>query len=143
MNATVKHIIPERYHGRNRGPHVTQIVNEEISKLAPYAGLILTITLVVFFLVRYYVFEKFLLRWLYKSTFTNLDEVKRRGFINHHIAATAKIIMLVVAGYPFLAVVFGKATVRSPFGSSKIVTMGDGMLKPSSMVFIKPLALDS
>ncbi|USP74127.1 hypothetical protein yc1106_01401 [Curvularia clavata] len=124
----VKHILPGHHHGRNRGPRVTQVVNEEISKLAPYAGIILTVILVVFFLVRYYVFEKFLLRKIYKSTFTNLDEVKRRGFINHHIAATAKIIMLVVAGYPFLAVVFGKDTVRSPFGSSKVVTMGDILL---------------
>ena len=130
MNSTVKHILPEHHHGRNRGPRVTQVVNEEISKLAPYAGLILTITLVVFFLVRYYVFEKFLLRKIYKSTFTNLDEVKRRGFINHHIAATAKIIMLLVAGYPFLAVVFGRATVQSPFGSSDVVKMGDSMLYP-------------
>ena len=139
MNSTIKHLHPE--HRPGHGPRITQTVNEEISKLAPYAGLILTVTLVVFFLVRYYLFENFLLRKIYKSTFTNLDDIKRRGFVNHHIAATAKVIMIITAAYPFLSVLFGKSTVRSSFAGSKIVTKGDGTSEP--LVPMQSLAFDS
>jgi hypothetical protein len=103
------------------------LVNEEISQLAPYAGLILTISLIVFFLVRYYIFEGFLLQRFYGDIYTKLDDNRRRGFVNHHVAATAKIIMLVTAAYPFFSVVAGSAkSLHHPFAGSKIVTVGDG-----------------
>jgi hypothetical protein len=110
-------------HGR---PHVTMLLNEEISQLAPYSGLILTISLVIYFLVRYYIFEGFLLTRIYGDTYTNLDDNRRRGFINHHVAATAKIIMVSVAAYPFFAVIAGKASLHTTFSKSGIVTFGDG-----------------
>jgi hypothetical protein len=119
----VHHIQNYRGHGR---PHVTKLINEEISQLAPYAGLILTISLVVFFLVRYYIFEKFLLQWRYGDTYLKLNENQRRGFINHHIAATAKIIMLACAAYPFFAIVAGNSRLQDHFAGSKTVTLGDG-----------------
>lgn len=108
-------------------PHVTKLINEEISQLAPFSGLILTLSLVIFFLVRYYIFETFLLRRCYGNKYLQLPDVQRRGFINHHIAATAKIVMLVSAAYPFFSVLFGTASVHHAFAGSRVVTLGDGM----------------
>jgi hypothetical protein len=124
-NAT-NHALHEHHFGGHGRPHVTKLINEQISQLAPYAGLILTISLVIFFLVRYYIFEAFLLKWRYGDTYLKLNENQRHGFINHHIAATAKIIMLVSAAYPFFAVVAGTSRLQDPFGRSKVVTLGDG-----------------
>jgi hypothetical protein len=107
-------------------PHVTMLVNEEISQLVPYSGLILTISLVIYFLVRYYIFEGFLLVRIYGDTYTKLDDNRRRGFINHHVAATAKIIMVCAAAYPFFSVVAGKASLHNTFVKSGVVTFGDG-----------------
>lgn len=101
------------------------VVNEEISELAPFSGLILTISLIIFFLVRYYIFEGFLLERFYGEIFTKLDDNRRRGFINHHVAATAKIVMLISAAYPFFSVVAG-ASMHHDFAGSEVVTLGDG-----------------
>jgi hypothetical protein len=114
--------------GHERGrPHVTKVINEEISPLAPFAGIILTALLIIFFLVRYYILEGFLLNRCYGNIYLRLNENQRRGFVNHHIAAATKIIMLCSAAYPFCAVIAGKATLQTPYGNSDIATMGDGM----------------
>jgi hypothetical protein len=110
-------------HGR---PHVTMLENEEISTLAPYSALILTVSLIVFFLVRYYVFEGFLLARVYGDTYTRLNDNQRRGFTNHHVAATAKIIMVSIAAYPFFAIIAGNASLQTTFVKSGVVTFGDG-----------------
>jgi hypothetical protein len=106
-------------------PKVTMIVNEEISELAPFAGLVLTISLIVIFLMRYYIFEGFLLQRFYGDTFTNLDDNRRRGFINHHVVATCKIVVLFSGAYPFFAVLAGKS-LHHAFAGSNVVTLGDG-----------------
>lgn len=118
------------YHGGHghKHPKVTELVNEEISKLAPFAGLILTISLIIYFLVRFYIFEGFLLKRVYGDTYTKLNDNQRRGFVNHHVAAFAKIIMLAWAGYPFFAIIAGAGSVHSPFAGSRVVTLGDGAL---------------
>ena len=109
-------------------PHVADLVNEAVSKLAPFAALILTIILVIFFLVRYYLFESFLMQKCYGDKYLRLNEVNRRGFVNHHIAGVAKIVMLVVGAYPFITVAFGTTTVHTFYARSKTVTLGDGRL---------------
>ncbi|CAI6338175.1 unnamed protein product [Periconia digitata] len=116
------------HHGRPKyNPHVANLVNESISSLAPFAALILTVTLVIFFLVRFYLLESWLIPKYYKC-YAGLNEVNRRGFVNHHIAGIVKIIMAIVGAYPFFSIAFGHATVRTPFGGSKIVTLGDVLL---------------
>lgn len=113
-------------HGHGSGKaHITQIINEEVSELAPYSGLILVIILIVYFLLRYYVFEKFLLRRLYGDVYRNLNENQRRGFVNHHIAALAKVIMLATAAYPFFTVISARHSMHHPFLGSPHVTLGD------------------
>ena len=115
---------PHRDHDHGR-PHVTMLINTEISKLAPYAGLILVISLVIFFLVRYYIFEQWLMPKMYGTIYSRLNSNQRRGFVNHHVAAIAKVLMLVVGAYPFFAIVASTATMHTPYAGSKHVTLGD------------------
>jgi len=96
-----------------------------ISRLAPYSALILTIAFVVFFALRYWVLERFLLPKYYGPIYNDLSEINKRGFLNHHIAGGAKILILAIAAYPFVDVAFGHATLHSPFAGSSLVTMGD------------------
>lgn len=119
-------------------PHLDQIVNASISRLAPYSGLILTMWLVIIFALRFYVFEGFLMRKLYGDKYTSMfkDEKVRRGFINHHVAGAIKLVLLVSAVYPLVAVAFGSATMHSSFdGHDGIVKMGD-VLVVCSQLFI-------
>ena len=63
-----------------------------------------------------------------------MGETVRRGFVNHHIAGTTKIVILVVAAYPFIDVAFGKSNLHSPFAGSKVITQGDILLVASQML---------
>jgi len=67
------------------GPHITHVPLESISVLAPFSALIISIILVIYFLIRQYVLEGFLLERVYGKTYTSMDETTRRGFVNHHI----------------------------------------------------------
>lgn len=122
-------------HVRPGRPHVDVIVNDSISYLATYSGLILTICLVVIFFIRFYIFEGFLLRRIYGTHYTNMnDEAVRRGFVNHHVAGLIKIVLLITAAYPFMAVAFGSADMHSPFNGKSGATMGD-VLVVCSQIF--------
>ena len=107
-------------------PYVTELVNQEISPLIPYAGIILVTSLVVFFLVGSIGFDRFLIPRMYGPIYKQLNFNQRRGFVNHHVAALAKIVMLVVGAYPFFAVVASTATLHTLMPGSKTVTTGDG-----------------
>lgn len=117
-------------------PLLDHLVNESISDLAQYSGLVLTICLVVVFLVRFYVFEAFLMERLYGEKYTNMtNESVRRGFVNHHVATLIKLVLFVTAGYPFIAVM-GGAKMHSPYnGQGGQVTMGD-VLVVCSQLFV-------
>ncbi|KAJ1712294.1 hypothetical protein G4B11_000049 [Aspergillus flavus] len=107
---------------------------QPISRLAPFSALIISIVLVVLFVVRYYVLEGFLIKRLYGSIYTNLSEVNRRGFINHHIAGLTKILILIVAAYPFLEVVIGKSSFHTRYAHGSRVTMGDMLVVVAQML---------
>ncbi|OOO04448.1 hypothetical protein COH20_007153 [Aspergillus flavus] len=107
---------------------------QPISRLAPFSALIISIVLVVLFVIRYYVLEGFLIKRLYGSIYTNLSEVNRRGFINHHIAGLTKILILIVAAYPFLEVVIGKSSFHTPYAHGSRVTMGDMLVVVAQML---------
>lgn len=110
-------------------PHLDQLVNESISRLAPFSALILTITVVVLFLVKLYVVEKFLVRTKrYRGCFDRLDPIQQCTFINHHIAAGCKIVLMFAAAYPFLAVAFGNSTLQSPMIPHHKPTNGDVLI---------------
>ena len=117
-----------------KGPHVSRVPLQTISVLAPFSALIISIIFVVYFLIRFYILEGFLLKKLYGKIYANMDEVTRRGFVNHHIAGGTKILILVVAAYPFIDVAFGNSTFHSPFAGSKFVTQGDILIVVAQML---------
>lgn len=117
-----------------RGPHVTKVPLESISRLAPFGALILCIIFVNYFFVRFYILEGFLLRKVYGEIYTRMDDTARRGFVNHHIAGGTKLLILIIAAYPFIDVAFGNATFHSPFAGSKLVTQGDVLIIAAQML---------
>jgi ABC-type multidrug transport system permease subunit len=96
--------------------------------------LILSIILVILFLIKQYIFEMFLMRRLYKAKYTALNEVERRGFINHHIAGMTKALILVVAVYPFIDVAFRTATLQTKYAKGSVVTLGDILVVSAQML---------
>lgn len=117
-----------------QSPHITHVPVESISRLAPFSALIISIVFVVYFLVRFYILEGFLLKKVYGAIYTNMDDIARRGFLNHHIAGSTKILILLVAAYPFIDVAFAQATFHTPFAGSKYVTLGDVLIVVSQML---------
>jgi hypothetical protein len=105
-----------------------------ISILAPFSALIISVTLVIFFLIRYYILEGFLIRRAYGSIYTDLSELNRRGFINHHIAGVTKIVILIVAAYPFICITFGQSTFQTAYARGSQVTMGDILVVIAQML---------
>ncbi|KAF8583554.1 hypothetical protein K439DRAFT_1505442 [Ramaria rubella] len=114
--------------------HIRHTPLTSISSLAPFSGLIITIVFVCLFLVKYYVLELFFLRKIYGKIYTDLDELNRRGFVNHHIAGTTKFIILIVAAYPFLSIAFGTGSLHDPSAKGSIVTLGDILLVATQML---------
>lgn len=114
--------------------HVRQFPHENISKLAPFSGLILSVILVVYALLRLHVFEAGLLKKLYGETYTGLSEINRKGFLNHHIAGITKVIILILAAYPFISVAFGKSSYHTPFAPGSPVNMGDILIIVAQML---------
>lgn len=105
--------------------HIKHVPLTSLSKLSPYSALTLSIVLVILFLLKQYVIEAFLLKRLYGSRYTQLNEVNRRGFVNHHIAGATKLIILVAAVYPFINVAFRYAVLNDPYARGSRVTLGD------------------
>ncbi len=62
-----------------------------------------------------------------------MNETVRRGFVNHHIAGATKILILVLAAYPFVDVAFGSANFHTAFAGSAYVTMGDVLIVAAQM----------
>ncbi|KAI9831196.1 MAG: hypothetical protein M1826_003861 [Phylliscum demangeonii] len=114
--------------------HKQTVPVRAFSRLAPFAGLILSMICILLFMVRYYVLESFLLRRCYGARYLRLNDVNRRGFVNHHIAGAMKALIFIVAVYPFLAVTFARATLHSAYTPHSIVTMGDVLLVCSQML---------
>ncbi|POS77282.1 hypothetical protein DHEL01_v204311 [Diaporthe helianthi] len=105
-----------------------------ISKLAPFSALIMSIVFVVYFILRFYLLEGYLLKRLYGATYTTMDETVRRGFVNHHIAGGTKIFILIAAIYPFISVVFVTSNFHTRISASSPVTMGDILIVVSQML---------
>ncbi|KAI9747375.1 MAG: hypothetical protein M1835_002129, partial [Candelina submexicana] len=129
-NATLAESYPPRYHHRVLH-HLLDLPLTTVSELVPYSGIILSCILIVFFFAKHYLLEPYLLPRLYGETYTNLDIVNRRGFLNHHIAGASKIICLALAIYPFFAVVCGGKHLHSPYAPGSKATMGDVLVVAS------------
>ncbi|KAJ7609835.1 hypothetical protein FB45DRAFT_761643 [Roridomyces roridus] len=114
--------------------HIRKFPLTSISVLSPHTGLIISVVLLVFFFIKFYILELFLLRKLYGSRYTDLDEVNRRGFVNHHIAGATKLVILILAAYPFGSVAFGTAGFHTPYSDGSRVTMGDILIVSAQML---------
>ncbi|KAK0120001.1 hypothetical protein ONS95_011419 [Cadophora gregata] len=119
--------------GSLRGPHITHVPIQSISRLAPFSALIISLVFVVYFLIRFYLLEGFLLRKVYRKIYTQMNEITRRGFVNHHIAGATKILILIIAAYPFVDVAFVHEDLHTPFAGSRYVTMGDILIVAAQM----------
>jgi hypothetical protein len=115
-------------------PRIAHIPVTSISRLAPFSALIISIIFVFYFAIKYYVLEGFLLRRIYRSTYTNLDNVNSRGFVNHHIAGATKITILLMAAYPFIAVAMGIRSLHSPYVKGSAVRLGDILIVAAQML---------
>lgn len=100
-------------------------IHAKLSKLVPYSGLILTVSCVVIFLVRIYALEPLVKR--FTEQYKHLDQTQKRSFINHYVAASIKILLVVVAVYPAVMIISGRRSLQSSFGSPN-VTYGDLLL---------------
>jgi len=116
------------------GDHIRHYPVSSISSLAPYSALVLSIALIVLFLIRFYILQRFLLEKLYGSVYNNLGDLERRSFLNHHIAGATKIAILIVGIYPFGAVNFGSANFHTPCMPGSKVMMGDLLLVAAQML---------
>jgi len=114
--------------------HIQRFPITTISKLAPFTALIISMVLIIFFLIKFYVLELFLLRKIYGPKYMNLDEISRRSFVNNHIAGATKIIILIVGVYPFMDVAFGKGGFHTPFVHGSQITMGDILVVCAQML---------
>ncbi|KAG8167086.1 hypothetical protein KVR01_002775 [Diaporthe batatas] len=114
--------------------HLERLPLTTISILAPFSALIMSIIFVIYFIIRFYLLEGYLLKRIYGATYTIMDETTRRGFVNHHIAGGTKILILIAAIYPFISVVFGTSDFHTRFSKSSPVTMGDILVVVSQML---------
>lgn len=115
--------------------NVQYFARNPISHLTPYAGLILTVTTIIVALARFYILQNVILTRAYSSkTLDKLSSPQRRSFINHHMAASLKIVLLMTAIYPLFAILSGKALPSSPLSLGSKVTAGD-MLIISAQIF--------
>jgi hypothetical protein len=105
-----------------------------ISQLVPFGGLIISITCIFYFLVRFYILEDFLLHHCYGTTYTLLNDTNRRGFVNHHIAGATKLLILLAAAYPFLDVMIYKLDFNRAYAGSSVVTHGDVLVVVAHML---------
>ncbi|KAF8907293.1 hypothetical protein CPB84DRAFT_1843996 [Gymnopilus junonius] len=116
------------------GAHVQHFPISSISSLAPYSALILSVVLIVIFLIRFYLLQDLILPKFYGSKYTTLNDINRRGFLNHHIAGATKLLILVVAAYPFGSTAFGGANFHTPYVAGSKVKMGDLLLVCAQML---------
>ena len=105
--------------------HIRHVPLTSLSKLSPYSALTLSIVLVILFLLKQYIIDAFLIKRLYGDKYTRLNDWQRRSFVNHHIAGATKLLILIVAVYPFINVAFRYAVLNDPYARGSRVTMGD------------------
>jgi hypothetical protein len=121
-------------HGPDSEPRIANLPLTSISKLAPFSALIISIIFVIYFFIKNYVLEGFLLRRMYGSMYTSLSDANRRGFLNHHIAGATKITILIMGAYPFIAVAMGIKSLYTPYSKGSAVKLGDMLIVASQML---------
>ena len=114
--------------------HIRHVPLTSLSKLSPYSALTLSVVLVILFLLKQFVLDAFLIRRLYGDKYTRLNDWQRRSFVNHHIAGATKLLILIVAVYPFINVAFRYAVLNDPYVRGSRVTLGDILVVCTQML---------
>lgn len=114
--------------------HFADIINQLISGIAPYSGLILTIAACILAVIRLYLLDLIIPKVYSPQIIRSLSDGQRRSFINHHVAAGTKIVLLIITAYPFLAIFAGHKTPHTAFAKGTSTTLGDVMIV-SSQIF--------
>lgn len=70
---------------------------------------------------------------IYRNVFKRLTVGQRRRFVNHHVLISAKVLMIVLALYPYMAIVTGHAQFDTPFITGAKTTMGDVTIVATSI----------
>ena len=119
----------------NEGRALHHLVNQSVSKAAHYASLILTLSACVLAVLRIYFLDLFLIPRAYpKRVLSSITDAQRRSFVNHHVAAATKILLIIITAYPFIAIMAGHSTPHTPFFKGSRTTLGD-VLVLSSQIF--------
>ncbi|KAM3502616.1 hypothetical protein MY11210_009011 [Beauveria gryllotalpidicola] len=120
--------------GHHHGLHLGELINELISSIAPFSGLILTVTCCVIALIRLYILDPFIPKIYSREVLRDVTSAQLRSFTNHHVAAGTKILLVILCAYPLLAIICGNATPHTPYAKGSSVTLGDMMIV-SSQIF--------
>ncbi|KHN94561.1 uncharacterized protein MAM_07616 [Metarhizium album ARSEF 1941] len=116
-------------------PHVEKLVNQLVSQIAPFSGLILTIAACVVAAVRIYLLDAVVIPRVYSpAVVKDLSAAQRRSFVNHHVAAGSKILLILVTAYPLFAILVGHGAPHTPLAPGSSATLGD-VLIVSSQIF--------
>ncbi|KAH6644438.1 hypothetical protein C7974DRAFT_408117 [Boeremia exigua] len=108
------------------GAHVIQKLTDHlVSNYSHHGFLLSTVTLIVFFIATRLSSDYLFPKIIYRNTFEWLTASQKRRFVNHHVLISAKILMISLALYPYLAVVTGLADFSTPFIKGATTTMGD------------------
>ncbi|KID84753.1 hypothetical protein MGU_08098 [Metarhizium guizhouense ARSEF 977] len=122
-------------HAGSHGPHLAQLVNQLVSQIAPFSGLILTIAACILAAIRIYLLDLVVIPKFYSPrVLKDLTDAQLRSFVNHHVAAGSKILLIIVTAYPLLAILVGYGTPHTPFSPGSSTTLGD-VLIVSSQIF--------
>jgi hypothetical protein len=97
----------------------------DFSRLVPYSSLILTVSCVVIFLYRIYMLEPLVKR--FTKRYNHLRQDQQRSLINHYVAASIKLLLILFAVYPSIMIISGRRDLHSPFAGPK-VRYGDTLL---------------
>lgn len=126
--------MPGHRDGQHHGLHLGELINELISSIAPFSGLILTVTCCVIALIRLYILDPFIPKIYSRAALRDISNAQMRSFTNHHVAAGTKILLVILCAYPLLAIICGNATPHTPYAKGSSVTLGDMMIV-SSQIF--------
>ncbi|KAJ4146858.1 hypothetical protein LMH87_001417 [Akanthomyces muscarius] len=125
-------MVVKPHHGSSK-LHLGELINEAISSIAPFSGLILTVTCCIIAAIRIYILDLLIPKLYSRNTLRGLTGTQIRSLTNHHVAAGTKILLIVLCGYPLLAITGAGKTPHTPYAPDSTVTLGDMMIVSSQL----------
>jgi hypothetical protein len=95
-----------------------------VSILAPQSGLVLLVSVIAVWCLRRYALEAWFLPWYHRSKYDDLDDRRRRSFVNSYVHLISRAMIMPAAVYPLIAILSGHGNFDTVFHGSS-VTFGD------------------